>query len=229
MSPSEREERKFSPKDQTRKAQFPGVAKAPECPNDLAPDAKMALVCGRRCVRFELASEDFPWRKVKRRDRIAIRNWRTFSSLVPFVKRRLDEVMIVAHPTHPYRMLIADDDSGFRRTLRGIFEPHFFTFEAESGEEAIEIAESESLDIALLDMQMHVMTGLETLQALKSVHLLLPCILITADASEELRQQANEADAFSVLAKPIRINELVLTVSSALELPADGDWPRSFN
>lgn len=126
-------------------------------------------------------------------------------------------------------MLIADDDSGFRRTLRGIFEPHFFTLEAECGEEAIEIAESESLDIALLDMHMHLMTGLETLQVLKSVHLLLPCILITADASEELRQQANEADAFSVLKKPIRINELVLTVSSALELPADGDWPRSLN
>ena len=125
----------------------------------------------------------------------------------------------MAGSTRPFRMLIADDDSRFRETLRTIFEPHFQTLEAESGEEAIEIAEAESLDIALLDMHMHVMTGLETLQVLKSTHLLLPCILITADASDDLRREATKADAYSVLAKPIKKNELVLTVSSALELP----------
>jgi len=129
----------------------------------------------------------------------------------------------------PYRMLIADDDAGFRETLRTIFEPHFQTLEAESGEEAIEIAESETLDIALLDMHMHVMTGLETLEILKSAHILLPCILITADATEELRQQATEADAYSVLRKPVKKTELVLTVSSALELPSQGKSSGPFN
>ncbi len=123
----------------------------------------------------------------------------------------------------PFRMLIADDDSRFREALRTIFEPHFQTLEAESGEEAIEIAEAESLDIALLDMHMQVMTGLETLQVLKSTHILLPCILITADASDDLRRQATKADAYSVLAKPIKKNELVLTVSAALALPPDRD------
>lgn len=135
----------------------------------------------------------------------------------------------MVNPTRSFRMLIADDDSNFRETLRGIFEPHFLTWEAESGEEALEIAESEPLDIALLDMHMHVMTGLETLQALKSVHLLLPCILITADATEELRRQATKADAYSVLAKPIRKTELVLTVSSALDLRSGGKWSNKFN
>jgi CheY-like chemotaxis protein len=137
--------------------------------------------------------------------------------------------MIVVNPTRPFRMLITDDDSGFRETLRGIFEPRFQMLEAESGEEAIEIAESEPLDIALLDMHMHVLTGLETLQLLRSVQLLLPCILITADATDDLRRQATQADAYSVLRKPIRKMELVLTVSRALELPADDDWPNLLN
>lgn len=128
-----------------------------------------------------------------------------------------------------YRMLIADDDAGFRETLREIFEPHFHTLEAESGEEAIEIAESETLDIALLDMHMHVMTGLETLEVLKSAHILLPCILITADATEELRRQATKAEAYSVLRKPVKKTELVLTVSSALELPSQGKPSGPFN
>ncbi len=73
----------------------------------------------------------------------------------------------MVNPPQPFRMLIADDDPGFRETLRGIFEPCFQTLEAESGEEAIEIAEAESIDIALLDMHMHLMTGLETLRMLK--------------------------------------------------------------
>ena len=131
--------------------------------------------------------------------------------------------------TRPIRMLIADDDSGFRETLRAIFEPHFLTLEAESGEEAIEIAESEPLDIALLDMHMRLMTGLETLLVLKSVHILLPCILITADATEELRQRATEAEAYSVLKKPVKKAELVLTVSAALELPLDEGQAFGFN
>jgi CheY-like chemotaxis protein len=134
----------------------------------------------------------------------------------------------VVPSTRPLRMLIADDDSAFRKTLRAIFEPNFLTLEAESGEEAIEIAESEHLDIALLDMHMRVLTGLETLQLLKSVQILLPCILITADATEELRQRATEAEAYSVLKKPVKKLELVLTVSAALELPRD-DKPFPFN
>ena len=84
---------------------------------------------------------------------------------------------------HSFRMLIADDDAVFRETLRTIFEPRFETLEAASGEEAIEIAEAEPLDIALLDMHMHVLTGLETLKVLKSFNWLMPCMLITADAT----------------------------------------------
>ena len=94
--------------------------------------------------------------------------------------------------------------------------------EAESGEEAIEIAESEPLDVALLDMHMPVLTGLETLKVLRTVQSLLPCILITADATDELRRRATQAEAFSVLKKPVRKTELVLTVSNALELPEGG-------
>ena len=73
------------------------------------------------------------------------------------------------------------------------------------------------------------MTGLETLRILKSVHLLLPCILITADATEELRLKATKAEAYSVLKKPIRKLELVLTVSAALELPLDEGKAFPFN
>ena len=68
---------------------------------------------------------------------------------------------------------------------------------------------------------MQQLTGLETLRVLKSVYALAPCILITADATDELRRDATEAQAFSVLAKPVSKQALIETVSTALELAYD--------
>lgn len=115
-----------------------------------------------------------------------------------------------------YRLLIADDDPAFRETLRLVLEPYFSTIEAECGEQAVEIVESVRFDIALLDMHMRLLTGLETLRILKSINAAAPCILITAEATEQLRSDATAARAHAVLAKPVRKAELVQTVSTAL-------------
>ncbi len=123
---------------------------------------------------------------------------------------------MVAARKQPYQLLIADDDPGFRSALKFILEPHFELFEACSGEEAIRVVEFQPVDIALLDMHMEVLTGLETLRILKSINSVAPCILITADPSDELRRNAAEADAYSVLQKPVTKSELVSTVSTAL-------------
>lgn len=124
---------------------------------------------------------------------------------------------MVAQQLKRYQLLIADDDSGFRETLRCIFEPFLEMIEAGSGEEAIEIVEGRHVDILLLDMHMEILTGLETLRIVKSLRATMPCILVTADATDELRRDATQADAYSVLAKPVRKAELVTTVSNALE------------
>lgn len=116
----------------------------------------------------------------------------------------------------PFHLLIADDDAGFRETLRGVFEPHFITLEAETGEQAVELVERERIDVALFDMHMPRLTGLEALRILRDRNLLPPSILITADPTEELRRDAAQASAFSVLGKPIARLELVRTVSRAL-------------
>jgi CheY-like chemotaxis protein len=68
----------------------------------------------------------------------------------------------------------------------------------------------------LLDMHMHLLTGLETLRVLKQMDRGRPCILITSDTSDDLRRDAQEADAFSVLKKPVPSRQLVQTVSTAL-------------
>lgn len=128
--------------------------------------------------------------------------------------------MVTRAGRNSYQLLIADDNRGFREVLREVLEirPRIKVHVVESGEEAVEYAQEVHIDIVLLDMHMHVMSGLEALRELKSQNIIRPCILITSDYSDEVRREAEEADAHSVLSKPVQRMELVKTVSSALSL-----------
>jgi CheY-like chemotaxis protein len=125
--------------------------------------------------------------------------------------------MLAIESRKPYAILIADDDRGSRETLRDIVEPEGYrTFLATSGEEALDIVRVQSVDLVMLDMQMPRLTGLETLQLVRQINALLPCVLVTADATERLMQQALRAKAFSVIAKPVSKNIVLYTVVRAL-------------
>ena len=125
--------------------------------------------------------------------------------------------MMATVETGPYSILITDDDGGCREALRSIMEPEGFrTLLASSGEEALEIVREEPVHLALLDMHMPRLTGLETLQLLRQIHAMLPCILVTADATEQLMRQAYQAQAYSVIPKPISKNVVLYTVVRAL-------------
>src|SRR5207253_6988258 len=116
-----------------------------------------------------------------------------------------------------YSILIADDDSGCRDALRSIVEPEGYrTFLAESGEEALDIVRDQEVDLALLDMHMPRLTGLETLELVRQINAFLPCILVTADANETLLREAFRAHAYSVIPKPVSKNVVLYTVVRAL-------------
>jgi CheY-like chemotaxis protein len=128
--------------------------------------------------------------------------------------------------TKPYSILITDDDQGCREALREIFEPEGYrTYLASSGEEALDIVQVESVHVALLDLHMPTLTGLETLTLVRQVNALLPCILVTADATEQVMRQAFQARAYSVIPKPVSKNVVLYTVVRAL-VAAYGNWMR---
>jgi CheY-like chemotaxis protein len=119
--------------------------------------------------------------------------------------------------TKPYSILITDDDPDSREVLREIVEPEGYrTYLASSGEEAVDIVREEDVHLALLDMHMPRLTGLETLQIMHQINALLPCILVTADATEDLMRQAFSVHAYSVIPKPVSKNVLLYTVVKAL-------------
>lgn len=125
---------------------------------------------------------------------------------------------MVTSTRQEFQLLITDDNAAFRQVLREVLEgrPFLILHEAESGEEAVDVVKRQRIDIVLLDMHMHVMTGIETLRELKRMDFTRPCILITSDTSEDVKRDAREADAFTVLKKPVPRRELVETVSNAL-------------
>lgn len=128
--------------------------------------------------------------------------------------------MIGATPS----LLITDDDQGFRETLRGVLEPlGFRTFTAEDGEQALHVIRHQEVHLALLDMHMPRLTGLETLTRMRQIKVTLPCIILSANADDELREQARRADAFSVLSKPVSRLNLTSIVHAALRRTYN--WP----
>ncbi|VTR96600.1 response regulator [Tuwongella immobilis] len=119
--------------------------------------------------------------------------------------------------TDNYVILITDDDRSSRESLRDMIEPEGFrTFLAASGEEAIEIVQQESIHLAIFDYHMPTLTGLETLQLIHQSNIALPCILVTADATKDLMRQALNAQAYSVIPKPVSKNVVLYTVIRAL-------------
>jgi CheY-like chemotaxis protein len=134
---------------------------------------------------------------------------------------------MLAKHVEPYSLLITDDDPACREALRDIFEPEgFHTLLAESGEEAIEIVRDEPVHLAILDMHLPRLTGLETWEQVRLINGLLPGILITADANEILIRQAFQARVSSVIPKPVSKNVVLYIVVRTL-VRVYGDLPSS--
>ena len=116
-------------------------------------------------------------------------------------------------------ILITDDDPVARETLREIFEPEGYnTLLAESGEEAIDIVnKGQDVHLALMDMHLPKLTGLETITILRQIRGVIPMILISAESDDNLLRKALSAHAFCVLAKPVSKNVVIYVVARALE------------
>jgi CheY-like chemotaxis protein len=115
-------------------------------------------------------------------------------------------------------ILVTDDDPVARETFREIFEPQgFTTLLAGSGEEAIDIVQVHEVHLALMDMHLPKLSGLETIHILRQIKGVIPMILISAESDDNLLRKALSAHAFCVLAKPVSKNVVIYVVTRALE------------
>jgi DNA-binding NtrC family response regulator len=115
-----------------------------------------------------------------------------------------------------FRLLIADDDAGFRETVQEILTPRFETIAVESGEAAIDVVRQTCVHLVLTDEHMHTLGGVETVTIVRSIRADLPCILITANLTEDLQRRAELMRIYAVLRKPPHPQRLLQTVENAL-------------
>ena len=86
-----------------------------------------------------------------------------------------------------------------------------------SGEEAIEAAKEEHFDVAVVDLKMPGMDGVETQKELHKIQPFLQCIVLTGHGSIDSALQSGQEDAFLYLLKPIDYDSLVTGIKNAYE------------
>jgi DNA-binding NtrC family response regulator len=123
----------------------------------------------------------------------------------------------MAIPTPTIRLLIVDDDEQLRQTLTKRFlKQGFQVTAAGSGEEAL-AALPPRCDVALIDLHMPGMNGIELLGKLKELQPELEAIMLTAHGSVETAIQAMKNGAYDYLAKPFHLPELEVHIQKAHE------------
>ena len=114
------------------------------------------------------------------------------------------------------RLLVADDDRLVLATLMsGLSNLGYMVTAVESGEEVVQLCESEIYDLAILDMRMPGLSGIETAQTMKE-SCNTPVVFLSAFDDEEYVQKAIEAGALGYLVKPIDVHQIVPTIEAAL-------------
>lgn len=114
--------------------------------------------------------------------------------------------------------LVVDDSAFARRSHRALLESQGFTVvEAENGQVAVELVNTLSPRIVLLDLIMPAgMDGLATLQKLRTNQPAVPVVLVSANIQNHVRDAALNQGAIEVLTKPLMFDALDSVVRRAL-------------
>ncbi|MGD9162086.1 MAG: response regulator [Desulfobacteraceae bacterium] len=116
------------------------------------------------------------------------------------------------------KLLFVDDEKGFvhvlsnRLSKRGIDVCRTY-----SGSEGIRALREQDFDVALLDLKMEDMDGLEVLKIFKKMYPQMAVIMLTGHGSEQAAREGIEYGAFDYLTKPCELDELLEKIHDAME------------
>jgi two-component system response regulator HydG len=116
------------------------------------------------------------------------------------------------------RVLVVDDDADLARTTALILKRKGFVVNvAQDGFAAIQQVEQNPFDVALMDIKMPGMDGVETYKRIKALQPDIAAIMMTGFSVEERIQEALRAGALAVLTKPLNLERLVKLIEDAIK------------
>jgi DNA-binding NtrC family response regulator len=120
--------------------------------------------------------------------------------------------------TERIHLLLVDDEVKFLNALTDRLKLKFFDItSASNGEDALKAAEKMRFDVAIVDLQMPGIEGVELLKILKKNHRFLEIIILSGHATVESAVECTKLGAFKILEKPCKFDILVDSIKDAYE------------
>jgi DNA-binding NtrC family response regulator len=116
------------------------------------------------------------------------------------------------------KILIVDDEVKFLNSIAQRLELRGFDVtKASDGQTALEAAQTDKFDLALLDLKMPGMNGQQVLEILKRDHKFLEVVILTGHGSMDSAVECTKLGAFSYLPKPYELDKLLEVLQQAYE------------
>jgi len=128
-------------------------------------------------------------------------------------------------------VLLANEQEGWHQTIRGLLEPQGVrTVAARSGREALDLIESRTIHVAVLDQQMPQLGGLQVVKLMREMrgtpaHPQPTAILLANQLTNNLLHEALGMHVFTVLTKPVDFNLLLDSIARVLKRYHESKWP----
>lgn len=114
-------------------------------------------------------------------------------------------------------LLVCDDEDGPRESLRVIFKGEYDLLLATNGAEAVELAQQHRVDVAVCDIRMSGMSGIEVLERLKFVDPAIEVVMMTAFETTDTLRQALRLHASDYINKPFDVSTVRAAVAGAMQ------------
>lgn len=125
--------------------------------------------------------------------------------------------------TEPIKLLLVDDEKDYVHVLcNRLSRRRIQVVKTYSGKEALQALRSQDFDVAVLDLKMEDMDGIEVLKVLKKMDPKLMVIMLTGHGSEEAAREGIASGAFDYLTKPCELDDLLAKIRAAYRSRADG-------
>ncbi len=116
------------------------------------------------------------------------------------------------------QILLVDDNEDFLDNVKDVFEDEGYeVLTATSGEEAVQLVKTESVDVVVMDIKMPGMNGVEAFIEMKKFYPDVKVIMCTAYIVESTIRRALSEGAQAVLNKPFEMDVLLRTIETVLE------------